>query len=293
MPPQPLVSILLLSMNHEAYIEQCIQSLQNQTYQNIEILYLDNDSSDNTFQIGKSLLERSNIPHKIFSNKVSKGISENINFLLAQSSGIYISPLSTDDWFEKNNIEKKVNYFLTHDEVGALFSNGWIYNESKEEISLNDSSSFKSGFIYKEILAYPDCMFYVGVMYKKDILDQVGKWDESLLIEDVDMYIRIALVAKIDFIDVPLVYYRRTNASASKNMDFMLKGFHQYYEKYKEIKWLNMQKWLGERYRLFAAACIDHKKRKEATGLLLTAFKLNPLGLKNYRTMFYLIRQSF
>ena len=293
MPPQPLVSILLLSMNHEAYIEQCIQSLENQTYQNIEILYLDNDSSDNTFQIGKSLLERSNIPYKIFSNKVSKGISENINFLLAQSSGIYISPLSTDDWFEKNNIEEKVNYFLTHDEVGALFSNGWIYNESNKEISLNDSSSFKRGYIYKEILTHPDCMFYVGVMYKKDILDQVGKWDESLLIEDVDMYIRIALVAKIDFIDKPLVYYRRTKASASKNMDFMLKGFHQYYEKYKEVKWINMQKWLGERYRLFAAAYIDDKKKKEATGMLLTALKLNPLELKNYRTMFYLIRQSF
>lgn len=292
MPSQPLVSILLLSMNHESYIEQCIQSLQDQSYKNMEIIFLDNASSDNTFTLGKSLLDKSGLSFRVFQNTESKSISKNLNFLLEHSSGSYISPLSADDWFEKNNIEKKINYFLLNKEVGALYSNGWIYDETKQDLTLNDASSFRKGNIYKEMLTHPDCIFYVGVMYNKRILDRVGKWDENLLIEDVDMYIRIALIAKIDFINDPLVYYRRTNTSASKNMEFMLKGFHQYYEKYKGVKWLNMQKWLGERYRLFAATCIDDKKRKEATGFLINAIRINPLAVKNYRTMLYLIRQS-
>lgn len=288
----PLVSILLLSMNHELFIERCINSLKEQVYKNIEIIYLDNASSDNTFEIAKKLLEQSEIPHKIFSNKESKNISKNLNFLLDNSSGEYVAPLSTDDWFASENIEKKIAFYTSNPATGALFSNGWIYDETNKELLLNDASSFKRGHIYKEILTHPDSIFYAGVMYKRDIFEKAGKWDETLIIEDVDMYVRIGLVANIDFIDDPLVFYRRSIQSASKNNQFMLEGFKQYYEKYKAKPWINMKKWMAERYRLFAADCIDNKRNKEALGLLLNAVGYNPLSLNNFRTFFYLLRKS-
>lgn len=293
MEEKPLVSILLLSMNHEFYIEQCIQSIINQTYKNIEIIYLDNASTDNTYLIGKKLLEEFGITFKTFLNKESKGISQNLNFLLDHSSGQYISPLSTDDWFAPENIEKKIKFYLDNPTTGALFSNGWYYYGKEKKTTLNDSSAFKRGRLFKEILLHPDCMFYVGVIYERNIILKLGKWDENLMIEDLDMYIRIGLIANIDFIDEPLVYYRRSSESASRSSQFMLDGFNQYYEKYKRELWINMKKWLAERYRLFAADRIDNSKRKEAIGLILKAIKLNPLGLKNYRTVFYLIKQSF
>jgi glycosyltransferase involved in cell wall biosynthesis len=280
-------------MNHEAYIEQCIESIQTQSYKNMEIIYLDNASSDGTFQKGKSLLEKSGIPHKIFSNKESKSISQNINFLLDQSTGMYISPLSADDWFEKENIEKKMDCLHLRDDVGAVFSNGWIYNESKQELMLNDASSFRRGHIYREILTIPDCIFYIGVIYKREIIDRVGKWDETLLIEDLDMFVRISLVAKIDFIETPLVFYRRTETSASKNKIFMLNGFRQLYQKYRYVEWINMKNWLGERYRTVATSCIDQKNRGQALGFLKEAVRLNPLNLKNYRTFLYLLKSTF
>jgi glycosyltransferase involved in cell wall biosynthesis len=292
MQNNPLVSILLLSMNHEAYLEQCIRSIAEQTYKNIEVIYLDNASSDNSFQKAKKLLELSGLPFKCFSNKTSRTISGNLNFLFDHSSGAFIAPLSTDDWFEKNNIEKKVNYFVDHKEVGALFSNGWIYNEMNQKTILNDSAAFRKGYIYKEVLTQADCIFYVGVVYKRDIINQVGKWDESLLIEDTDMYIRIGSVATIDFLDEPLVYYRRTAASASKNSQFMLNGFQQYYEKYRDVNWINMKKWLAERYRSLAAVEINQNNLKPAFRFLKVAIKLNPLGVKNIRTLFYLFRRS-
>lgn len=293
MKENPLVSVLLLSMNHETYIGQCIQSILDQTYQNIEIIYLDNASTDRTYAIGKKELEQSGIPFKIFLNKNSKSISANLNFLLENASGKYISPLSTDDWFAPENIEKKVTYYFDNPNVGALFSNGWYYYENEKKSVLNDSSTFKRGKLFKEVLLNPDCIFYVGVMYKREIFEQVGNWDEDLMIEDVDMYIRIGSVAEIDFINDPLVFYRRSNESASKNKQFMLKGLNQYYKKYKSEPWINMRKWLSEKYRLFAADNIDNRKIKEAIGLLLNSIKLNPFGLKNFRTLYYLIRQSF
>ena len=288
----PLVSILLLSMNHEAFIEQCIRSLANQTYKNIEVIYVDNASSDNTFNKGRALLEQFGLSHKCFANTHSKTISANLNFLFDESSGAYISPLSTDDWFENDNIEKKINYFLNHDEVGALFSNGWIYDDAKKETVLNNAATFRRGNIFKEVLTQADCIFYVGVIYKRAIIAQVGKWDEHLMIEDTDMYIRISSVATIDFLNEPLVYYRRTASSASKNKQFMLKGFRQYYAKYKHVKWINMKHWLAERYRRMAASDIDEHNNKNAAAFLAEAIKLNPFGRQNFRTLLYLIRRS-
>ena len=133
MEKNPLVSILLLSMNHESYIEQCIQSIVSQTYKNIEIIYLDNASRDNTYQIGKKLLQESGLTFKTYLNEETKTISKNLNFLLDHSSGKYISPLSTDDWFASENIEKKVKSFLDNPNTGALFSNGWYYYEKEKK----------------------------------------------------------------------------------------------------------------------------------------------------------------
>lgn len=292
MQTKPLISILLLSMNHEPYIEQCIDSLVNQTYRNLEIIYIDNASSDDTFIKGKALLEKSGLPFKCFANSESKTISYNLNFLFDKSAGTFISPLSTDDWFENDNIEKKINYFLNYSDVGALFSNGWIYDDAKKETILNDPSTFRRGNIFKDLLTQADCIFYVGVIYRRAIIEQVGKWDEHLMIEDTDMYIRICSVAKIDFLNEPLVYYRRTAGSVSRNKQFMLKGFRQYYTKYKAVKWINMKHWLAERYRTMAASDIDENNKKNALTFLVEAIKLNPFGLQNLRTLLYLIRRS-
>jgi len=289
---QPLVSILLLSMNHEQFIVQCIESLKSQTYKNIEIIYLDNASSDATYQMAQSLLEQSGFPYKCFQQQPSRSISANLNFLFENSSGEYISPLSTDDWFEPNNIEEKVNYLADHASCGAVFSNGWTYYDAEKQLELNDVNLLREGHLYREVLTHPGCVFYVGMLYKRSILEKVGKWDESLKIEDVDMYIRIGLIATINFLTSPLVYYRRTSTSVSKNKDFMIAGFNQYFDKYKTADWINMKHWLSEKYRSLAADAVDHKNNGEARSFLLEAFKLNPWGAKNCRTLLYYLRRS-
>ena len=293
MEKMPLVSILLLSMNHERYVEQCISSIVQQSYKNLEIVYVDNASTDNTFLKAKKIIESSGFPFRCFNNTISKNISQNFNFLLSISTGSLISPLSTDDWFERENIERKVEHFLKNKEVGVVFSNGWIFNETEKTTILNDPTNFKRGNIYNALLTQPDCIFYVGVMYKREIIEKVGKWDETLIIEDTDLYVRLSLVTKFDYLPIPLVYYRRTSSSASKNKKFMIKGFRQYYEKYKYVEWVNMRAWLSDKYRSMAASCVDEGEFKDARNFLIKAIAINPIEMQNFRTLFYLIRKSF
>ena len=289
----PLVSILLLSMNHERYVEQCISSIVQQSYKNLEIVYLDNASTDGTFSKAKKIIESSGFASRCFNNVISKNISQNFNFLFSISKGSFISPLSTDDWFDSENIQRKVEHFLKNTEVGVVFSNGWIFNETEKTSILNDPSNFKRGNIYKELFMQPDCIFYVGVMYRREIIEKVGKWDETLAIEDTDMYVRLSLVTKFDYLTVPLVYYRRTLSSASKSKQFMINGFQEYYEKYKNVKWINMRLWLSNKYRSMAASCIDEGNLIDARNFLKRAILAYPIGTQNFRTLFYLIRKAF
>ena len=240
MNDNPLVSILLLSMNHEGFIEQCISSLKEQTYKNIEIIYLDNASSDNTFEIAKKALEESGISHKIFSNIESKGISKNLNFLYKNSSGEYLVTLSTDDWLIPDSIYEKVKYFLQHPEFGMVYSSCYYYfHDTGETIECPQKNKYKQGWVLSEILKY-NFIRTVGSMIKREALKKVGLFDEDSLIEDWEMWIRIAEKFPIGYINKELGFYRLKNgANITSNNQFMFRGFDyivQKYSHYKEIE---------------------------------------------------------
>jgi glycosyltransferase involved in cell wall biosynthesis len=240
MNESPLVSILLLSMNHQPFIEKCIDSLKKQTYRNIEIIYLDNASSDNTFRTGKRILERSGIPYKTFINKESRGISANVNFLFNHSKGLFIIPLSTDDWLTSDNIEEKINYFKKHPEFGMVYNNAWSYNyDTGEKKVCLKKNRFKGGWVLKEILK-KNFISTAGCMIQRRTLETVGLFDENSLLEDWDMWIRIAEKFPIGFIDKELAFYGiKEGVNTTGNIEYLSKGYayvQNKYSHYKEIQ---------------------------------------------------------
>ncbi|MEO8820414.1 MAG: glycosyltransferase [Ginsengibacter sp.] len=236
----PLVSILLLSMNHEKFIEQCIVSLKEQTYKNIEVIYLDNASVDRTFEVGKKALKESGVSHKIFSNAESKGISKNLNFLFKNSTGEYIIPLSTDDWLTPDSICEKVKCYLEHSEFGMVYSSCFYYlHDTAEKIECPRKNKFKSGWVLPEILK-GNFIRSVGSIIKRETLNTVGLFDEDSLLEDWDMWIRIATKFPLGYINKELAFYRiKTGTNVTANNDYMFKGADyivQKYSHYKEIQ---------------------------------------------------------
>ena len=280
-----LISILLLSWNHEEYIEQCINSCLNQSYTKFEIIYVDNCSSDKTYQIATALLKESGIVYKAFKNDEPKSISKNLNFLFSESSGEYVVPLSTDDWLAPDFLEKKIEYLILHKEVGMLSNGGWIYYQNSGRYELVDSSNFKRGKITRNILKEKKVLFYVGCCYKRDIIEKLQGWDENLLLEDGDMFFRISEVSVIDYIDEPIVYYRKTNNSISNNVGFMVKGYEQYYKKYKYIKWFNMRHWLAEKYRSYAEVSLGNGNPNTALKLILKSIQYKPFDYRIYKML--------
>lgn len=240
MREQPLVSILLLSMNHEQYIEKCIQSIAAQSYKNIEIIYLDNASSDDTYSKGVAALKESGLPHQVILNTESKGISKNFNLLFEKSAGEFVMPLSTDDWLTPDSVEEKVNHFLSNKDFGLVYSSCYFYyyDTGRTEITPH-KHRFKSGNLLSDLLKQYT-ISTVGYMLSADALRKVGAFDEQSLLEDRDVAIRIAEKYLIGYIDKELAYYgRRETGNTTMNYNYMLKG-QEYivnkYAHYKEIK---------------------------------------------------------
>lgn len=284
-------SILLLCWNHEKYIRQCLESIFNQTHKEIEILFLDNVSKDNSFQEAQSILEGSGYDFKIYRNSAPQTVTKNLNFLLERASGAFIFPFSADDWMAPDNISEKINLLQSNSETGLVFGGGWLYFEDTNQYIEVDKSKFKRGDIAHNLLLDRDSYFYVGPAYKRSAIETVGKWDESLLMEDLDMNLRVALKYKVDFVPKSLIYYRRHSSSYTGNYKLLLKSFEQYYQKYKDNKDLPIRRWMSETYKHLAFPALNNNDYKTTLKFLCKSILLYP-GWNSLQTIFSLSRES-
>lgn len=174
------VSIIIPSYNSSKYIDKCIDSLLNQTYKNIEIIVVDNNSSDNTVKLlEKKYSACSKL--KIYVEK-KKGPSYCRNFGLEKATGDYILFVDSDDWIEYNSIEELLdnydkNYFNGLERVMIFESNKkHNYNFSKkidgnivDLIMFGNVGGFTTGFIFDKKLI-KNIRFDTETQYMEDTL---------------------------------------------------------------------------------------------------------------------------
>jgi glycosyltransferase involved in cell wall biosynthesis len=194
-----LVSVLCLSMNHEEYVEQGYTSIFTQTYKNIEILYVDNNSIDKTFEKADAIFQKSGFPYKGFKRRENYGISANLNFLLKEARGEFIAVLSGDDWWENDNLELKIQCLRKDLEYGLVYGNGVkFFQKENRQLPYYDKEQ-KSGYLFNDLLK-GNLFFAASVVSRHDALREIGFFDENLPMEDWDMYLRMAEKYKIAYL---------------------------------------------------------------------------------------------
>ena len=275
-----MVSICLLSWNHEKYIEQCIQSIIDQSFQDFELIYLDNASTDATYEKAVALLEELNMPKSIFRNETPKKISENENFLYSKVNGKYIANLSGDDWWAADNLKLKVAYYDSHPNLGLLYGSGWIYYDDTDMYEQVNTTKFKRGSVFDDLI-YGNFVFGIGFMVKREVMMEIGPWDEAQQIEDWDMWLRIAKRYEIDYITTPTVYYRRhrSNTSLPKSSTYVFDQL-KVLDQYKEHK-----NYMAGRQRLVKELIYHEVKFRPS-------FKTLLLVIRNFRLEIFYFKQT-
>ncbi len=231
------VTIGLLAMNHEKYIIQACESIAEQTYKNFEVVFVDNNSTDKTFELADEYFKKSGIKYKGIKNTVNKTVSQNLNLLVDSSTTEYITFLSGDDWYTPDNMEKKINFLLTSG-FDIVFTDGYKYlQDTNATVSLYDDKSkamVRSLDNYFQQAILGNYLYAIGFITKRQILID-NPYDETMMMEDWDMCLNLSSKGlKMGFLDEPLFYYRVLSTSLSNNRDVMEKDYFNITAKYIE-----------------------------------------------------------
>ena len=212
----PLVSVIIPAYNHEKYIIDCLKSVINQTYSNIEIIVINDGSTDSTERVIKEFINSTNNDIN-FISKRNEGICKTLNKGLNIAKGKYISYLASDDMFAPQMIEKQVKFMENNKSIGLVCTDAYfididkITNKKYTSYKPIIKKCFKKGIQNKdifEVLLTGNIILALTTLIKKECFEVLGPFDENLIFEDYDMWVRITKEYPIGFIDEPLGYYR-------------------------------------------------------------------------------------
>jgi len=285
-------SILLLCWNHARFLPQCIASLAAQTDRRFEIVFLDNASTDGSFELASDLLDAHGLAATKLRNAEPAGVSVNLNRLFRESTGELVAPLATDDWYEPGYVAAMRAAASEHPQAGWFACNGKLFfDDTGEERPLPDTL-FRSGQVLPELLDGTNPFNFVGCCYRREALSAIGGWDERMPVEDRDLFVRLAQRFGVWSIPERLVSYRRTSTSASANPAFMVNGFRPFFAKHRELFGRRYHPQVGRMYALNGILAVDRGDLDLARRFLIRAVRHAPSQTVAWRGLFYLLRRA-
>jgi glycosyltransferase involved in cell wall biosynthesis len=205
-------SVVIASYNYGRYLPDTLDSVLGQTRQPDEIVVVDDGSSDNTREVVAPYIERGQIKYVYQENA---GVAVAKQRAVEESSGELLAFLDADDVWERTKLEKQLPLF-DNPKIGGVFSKRFIIDENGECSTFQHPPFFR-GDILNDIFAYNFIAFSSAIV-RRTAFDQAGGYDKNLFQGvDYDLWIRIAALYEFDFVDEPLIYYRRGHANLSVN----------------------------------------------------------------------------
>lgn len=226
---QPLVSILMNCYNGEKYLCEAIESVLAQTYQNWEIVFWDNVSTDRSAEIFKSY-EDPRLKYRLAPTHT--WLYEARSYAIAHADGELLAFLDVDDWWLPEKLEKQVALF-DDEAVGFASGDCWIQSERKGKKWLAVGHPAPSGWVLDEILKSHFIML-VTLIIRRTALDSLGKAADPRyhILGDYDLEVRLAINWKLGFVQAPIAYYRLHDANETA--------------KHRNRQVGEMETWLGE-----------------------------------------------
>ena len=215
----PLVTVAIPLYNHQNYIEDCLRSVVEQDYKNIELIVIDDGSPDNSYEIAKAFLEsQSLLTNYTLKTRANKGMCNTLNEIVELSSGKYFSVMGSDDCWLSDKINDQVNYLEGHEDVTLVHSNSIVINgEGKKGKLIDYSNKVNCGLIHEDLIYRRGGINTPSILFKTSVFDDIGYYDPDFKWEDTDFFLRLTKQHKIGFINKAHTLYRRHDDNMSHN----------------------------------------------------------------------------
>ena len=232
---QPLVTVIIASYNHGPYIEQSIQSVLDQTYPNIELLVIDDGSTDDSVERIQRLQAQHGFDFRVQQNQ---GLTNTLNGAIVRAKGSLIVPFGSDDIMMPDRIAVQVAYMDGKPEVGICAGNielidaeGNLFPEKRQR---RDVPFRRLDFddMFLERKPYPPAP---TLMIRREALDKVGGFDPSIRLEDLYIELKITHAGYfIDGLNVVMARYRKHATNSYKNHRFMIDSILSIYAQFSD-----------------------------------------------------------
>jgi glycosyltransferase involved in cell wall biosynthesis len=241
------VSIIINCYNGEKYLKDCLDSVEDQTYKNYEVIFWDNKSIDNSSKI---FLRYANNNFKYFLSKEFTNLSEARNLALNNITGDYVAFLDTDDCWNKTKLEKQIS-FMKRNNLDISFTNYFLNDETKNKKELKKYYTMfpKNNLIEKLLKNY--FISISTVIFKVLKIEDIYFNQKYHLIGDYDLLMRNLLNKKILGLNDPLASIRFHNENETKK--YFLKNI------FENKIWINLNKKEFERFESFKNLKINYR----------------------------------
>jgi len=286
----PLVSVVIPLYNNELYVKDAIGSVINQSYPNIEIIVVNDGSSDN------SVASLAHLKDKIkLISQTNQGSAVARNRGMSEAQGEYIAFLDADDLWTPYKVEVQTHFLLNHpqyelvcgidERVDMHYSASSIQQEIGKEPTLNE---YLSGWQYQKLLF--SCPYHINnLMLRKSALKQMQFAPHLRRGQDLDFWFQLCSQYKIAYLDVVFSYYRENPASISYKLqaqnvklNILKTALQRTRNKQACVSFWDQQK-------AFSSACVEYaysaRLFKKPNKALLSYFKsmyYNPLNTRAY-----------
>ncbi|MGA1823650.1 MAG: glycosyltransferase [bacterium] len=285
---RPKVSVIIPTYNQAGYLCEAIESVLCQTYNDYELVVIDDGSYDNTKEAVSSY---SSAKIRYFYQK-NNGLPSALNLALDKSRGEYIARLDHDDLYLTEKLEKQVSLLDSNPNIGLVYTQAYTIDEKGNIDGLylkNHTCPPEPLRILRHFLFPPT----QSIMFRRTCLDKVSYFDKNMPIaNDWDFCIRMVQHYKFAYIEKPLVKIRRhSGATTTLNKKKAALDIIQVMQKHLKILSMGESKaWISPHYYNLGRIYFYERDYKNAKKNFLLALKYNPYALKN---LFFFALGSF
>lgn len=204
---KPLVSVLMTAYNREKYIKQAVESVLVQTYNNWELIILDDCSKDKTYTIAKNLATKDS-RIKVFKNEQNLGQFKNRNKVVGYAEGVYLKYLDSDDLLYPFAIEQLVYYMELHPEAGYGLCSIEQDPNQMFPLLLTPQKAYEYHYIKKQKIFYRAPL---SSIIRKSAFYEAGGFPHEAVSGDFAMWHNLSLTFSVVLMPLGFVWYRVHN----------------------------------------------------------------------------------
>lgn len=202
---QPLVSVVIPNYNYARYLSKAISSALAQHYPNVEVIIVDDGSTDESIEIIESFGERVKL---IRQRNQGVGIARNTGANVAK--GKMLAFLDADDYWHPDKLKKQIEKMQSDREIGLVHCGFWHVDANDEPI--DERLDGEEGWVADKLMKLEPVLSSTTLIVRKDAFEAVGGYDVNKDLhpaEDWEFVYRVARKYKLGFVAEPLMYYRQ------------------------------------------------------------------------------------